>query len=309
MKAMVTGATGMIGRRLCTRLLDSGAELIVLSRNPEKPIFTGQNVRVEKWPQKVNKTWADSLEGVDAVINLAGESIAAVRWTADKKARILNSRKKAAAIMAESIELAEQKPGILVQASAIGIYGDRQDEELDESSGTGAGFLADVCKVWENSSSLSGNQTRRVIIRIGKVLGKTGLLPRLALPYRLFAGGHMGSSRRWFSWIHIDDVVSAVMFAINNPAMEGVFNLTAPEPVLTKEFNETLARILNRPCWFHIPDLAIRLFMGQMGEELLLSGQKVFPSNLLKAGFQFKYTRLDNALKDLLKEGRDGVLL
>ena len=234
------------------------------------------------------------------IINLAGESIAGLRWTKEKKRRIEESRINAGSAMVEAVDKWKTKPDYFVQASAIGFYGDR-DTALNEQSVQGEGFLAEVGQRWEMSTAEIENMgVKRAIVRIGVVLGKEGgILKRLLLPFQLGLGGPVGSGEQDISWIHIEDVAAAVQFLAEKKAT-GVFNLTGPEPVKMKEFTGTLAKVLHRPHLIPVPGPLLKLVMGEMAEELVLTGAPVFPERLLDLGYKFKYNNVTSALTDLV---------
>jgi hypothetical protein len=201
----------------------------------------------------------------------------------------------------EAIKQVDKKPTVVIQASAIGWYGPRQDELLDEDSTPGKGFLASVCRDVESSAKeFEGLGLRCVVIRTGVVLGwDGGAFPKLIKPFRFYLGGHLGSGRQWFSWIHLEDEVAAIKFLMENEHLKGVFNLTAPQPVTMKEFSKILGKVMHRPVWLNVPAFAARLAFGEMADEMLMSGQKVLPKRLLNTGFDFKYTNVEQALNDI----------
>jgi uncharacterized protein (TIGR01777 family) len=303
MRIIITGATGFIGRALSKHLVKAGYEVTTLSRSAKKTseIF-GQEITVAEWDGKTARGWVVQAEGDYAIINLAGENIGAGRWTREKKQSILESRLNAGKALVEAVKLAREKPKVMIQSSAIGYYGSHSEEILDESSPPGKGFLPEVAQSWEASTEeVESSGVRRVIIRTGIVLGKEGgVLPRLLLPFRLFAGGPLGSGNQWFSWIHLEDEIRAIRFLMEKKDLRGVFNLTAPGSLQQKDFCKVLGRVLKRPCWFKVPDFLLRLLMGEMAEELLLSGQRVIPKRLLQAEYRFQYPEAESALREIL---------
>ena len=303
MRIIITGATGLIGNALCQKL-DPDYEIIALSRHPEK-VQLGPNVNVVRWDARSPEALVSYIEGALAVVNLAGESIGSGRWGRAKKQRILESRLNATNAIVEAISLAKNKPEVLIQASAVGYYGFDVREPVNENDVAGCGFLAEVCKKWEQSSkSTEQFGVRRIIIRTGLVLSKDGgALPRLAAPFKFFLGGYPGCGRQWVSWITIEDEVSAIKFLIENRQLSGVFNLTSPNPVTMKQFCETLGWVLKRPCWLPIPALVLRMAFGTMADETILANQKVMPNRLLKSGFKFDYPKTDDALKFIYQKG------
>jgi hypothetical protein len=255
------------------------------------------------WDGKSASGWMDYAESAAAIINLAGESIGSSRWSDKKKQKILRSRLDAGRAVTEAVKSAKNKPGVVIQASAIGIYGKRGNEFLDESSASGDGFLADVAKVWEESTrNIEVLGVRRVIIRTGIVLGADGgTLPRLLLPYRFFVGGPIGSGKHWISWIHLADEIGAILFLLMRKDLDGVFNLTARHPIQNRQFSKELGKALRRPSWLSIPGLFVKLLFGKMAEETILSSQRVLPVRLEEAGYRFVHPDLTEALADLLR--------
>jgi uncharacterized protein (TIGR01777 family) len=301
MKAIITGATGFIGRALC-RLLHKDYEVIALSRDASRAAKSiGDVAKIVEWDGRTTGSWFKEANGAFAIINLAGESIASGRWNESKKADILHSRLGSSKAVLEAIKQMDKKPKVVIQASAIGYYGPRQDEQLDENSTPGKGFLASVCRDVENSvEKIDQLGVRCVVIRSGIVLGRDGgAFVKLVKPFRFFLGGHLGSGRQWFSWIHLDDEVAAIKFLMENEKLKGAFNLTAPKPVTMGEFCKTLGKVLHRPAWLNVPAFAVRMALGRMADEMLLSGQKVLPKRLLNTDFDFKYTDVEQALIDI----------
>jgi len=303
MRVIIIGATGFIGRALCKELYGS-YEVIALSRDGERARqLLGGPAKVVQWDARTPTGWNREADGSHAIINLAGENLASGRWSQARKSRILQSRLDAAKAVVEAVKRLQNKPKVVILASAIGYYGPRQDEQLDEASTPGEGFLASVCRQVERSAEeLENLGVRCVVIRTGVVLGRGGgALPRLILPFRLYFGGHLGTGRQWFSWISLEDEVATIRFLVENEHLRGVFNLTAPKPVTMKEFCQILGKVLNRPVWLNVPAFAARLALGEMADEMLLSGQRVLPTRLPAAGFKFKYPDLEKALSDILK--------
>jgi len=303
-KVIITGGSGFIGRVLAGELAICGYEVIVLSRRPEKAIrHQSSRVHTAHWNPEDPESWMHHLSGDCAIVNLAGDNIASsLRWTAAKKNRILGSRLFVGKAVSEAVKQAVHKPRVLIQASAVGIYGNRYDEVLTEASVPGNGFLADVAGQWEKSISAVRDQgVRCVAIRTGIVLGKGGgFLERVIVPFRLFAGGHPGNGRQWLSWIHLADETQAIRFLIEHEDLNGCFNLTAPGPLTARDFFKTLGRVTKRPSWLHPPAFVLRLLFGELAQELLLSGQRVHPHRLLNAGYVFRYPDVFSALNDLL---------
>ena len=297
MKILVAGGTGFVGRRLLTRLLEEGHQVVLLTRDPEKAqAWHRRGAQVRSW---ADPSWPRALEGQDAVVNLAGEGIADGRWTAARKRRILRSRVDTTRALADAMASAAAPPTILVNASAVGFYGPRGAEALDEAAAPGRGFLAQVCEAWEREALRTRNfGTRVVLLRIGVVLGREGgALKRMLPPFKLGLGGRLGSGTQWFPWIHADDVVGLIVAALQEPALDGPVNAVSPQAATNAEFTRALGRALGRPAVIPVPAPALRLLLGEMSE-MLLGGQLVLPRAAQKAGYRFKYPSLEGCLKD-----------
>lgn len=291
---VVAGGTGFLGRALVAALRAKGRDAVVVTRDPSRAALNAGARAV---------SWSDlpaAVDGADAVVNLAGETIAQ-RWTDAAKARIVASRAEAAEKVGAALRAAKRKPAVLVNASAVGFYGNRGDEELDEASPAGTGFLAETCLAWEEAARRAvPEEVRLVLPRIGVVLGEEGgALSKMLLPFRLGLGGPLGSGRQWMPWIHRDDLVSLLLAALDEPRFEGPVVAAAPNPVTMKEFAATLGRVLRRPALAPAPAFAIRAAMGEMAS-LVLDGQKALPGKALALGFGFRFERLEPALADLL---------
>lgn len=296
MRVAITGGTGLIGRALAADLTEDGHEVIVISRRPEHATDLPLGVRAESWS-------APSMaEGVDAIVNLAGENLSSGRWTDERKRRIVESRLGAGRAVVRAIEAAARKPTVLIQSSAIGYYGSQGDKELTEDSPPGSDFLANVCLQWEASTApVETMGVRRAIIRTAPVLStEGGALPRILLPFRLLVGGPIGHGRQWFSWIQIADEVGAIRFLIENLSATGPYNLASPNPLPYAQFSKAVGRALHRPSWVPVPAFALRLLYGEMADTLLTS-QRVLPHRLMDQGFQFRFPDIDAALRDLLE--------
>lgn len=301
MRVIVTGGTGLIGRPLCAALAGDGDEVIVLSRNPAKVKGLTQGVKVEQWDGKTAQGWGQLADGAGAIVNLAGEGIADGRWSTSRKQRIRDSRVEAGQAVMQAIAAASVKPKVLIQASAVGIYGPRTDEIITEQTSPGKDFLAQVCFDWEASTASAQSKfgVRRAIARTGIVLSLDGgAFPQMALPFKLFAGGPVGSGKQYVPWIHIADEVRAIQFLIRNEKAEGAFNLSAPNPLTSKEFGKVLGQVLGRPSFMPAPAFALKTIFGEMSA-LLLSGQRQIPARLLELGFEFTYPQLEAALRNL----------
>lgn len=302
MNILITGATGLIGRPLVDVLLRQKHTLTILSRSPRdsKP-----GVRYVVWNPADETGIVPEVDGVDAVINLAGEPIAAKRWTRKQKGKIVTSRANATQIIAHSIQSARKKPSVLINASAVGFYGAHGNESVTEESGAGNDFLADVCKAWEaHALRVLDFGVRVVRLRIGVVLAKEGGALKMMLPpFQLGLGGWLGKGNQWLPWVHLEDVVRLISFCLENSKAEGAVNATASQPVTNKAFSMVLAQVLHRPCFAPVPAFALKLLLGEMSG-LLLTGARVLPKKAAELGFTFKFPDLRNALEDLLI--RDG---
>ncbi len=305
-RVIIAGAAGFLGRALC-KALHGDCEIIALSRDALRAAGAiGEWAKVVEWDARTAGTWGRQVEGAQAVINLAGESLAAGRWTQTRRASIVQSRTNSASAIVDAVSGAKVKPAVVIQASGVGFYGLRGDELLDEDSGVGSGFLADVCRRTESTAArVERSGVRYVAIRSGLVLGQEGgVLPRFITPYRFFLGGTLGSGRQWFSWISLEDEIRAIRFLMENQNLKGAFNLTSPNPVTMGQFSRTLGHVLWRPAWTMVPAFILRLVFGQMADEVLLASQKAIPKRLMEAGFTFKYAQLRVALEAVIR-GRD----
>jgi uncharacterized protein (TIGR01777 family) len=310
MRVIITGGTGLIGRSLANSLAKDGHEVIVLSRNKNKTSGLASGVRLEQWDGSSAAGWGALADGAGAIVNLAGASIAGedflpARWTVAYKKRIRDSRVNAGRAVVEAVKAAKVKPGVIVQSSAVGYYGTHADEEITEDSPAGTDFLADVCKEWEASTqAVEDLGVRRVIIRTGIVLSsKGGALPRQALPFKLFAGGPLGSGKQQYPWIHIDDEIAAIRFLMENTNARGVYNLSAPHVVTNAEFSKALGKVLGRPSFLPAPGFAFQIGFGEVAI-LLLEGQRALPKRLLAEGYPFHFAEPELALRDLYQNGK-----
>jgi uncharacterized protein (TIGR01777 family) len=247
-----------------------------------------------------------ALEGIDAVVHLAGENVAGGRWTPEVKARILESRRRGTRLLSESLAQLHSRPRVLVSASAIGFYGDRGDETLREDSEAGTGFLADVCREWEAATAAAADAGIRVVhLRIGVVLSAAGgALAKLLPPFQVGAGGRVGSGAQYMSWIALDDLLGAVLHALRTESLQGALNATAPAPVTNQEFTTVLGRVLGRPTLVPVPAVAARLAFGEMADAVLLASQRVEPARLAATRYTFRFSDLESALRHTL--GREG---
>ena len=301
MKVILAGGTGLLGRALARALLDGEHTVAVLTRNPQQRGLLPPQVPLLPWTPSDPNALAKHLREADAVVNLMGENLAARRWTSARKRALVASRVETGRVLAAAIRLAQPRPKVLLQASAVGYYGDRGDDLVDERTPPGDDFLARLCVEWEASTaSVEALGVRRVVLRTGVVLSSDGgALPRLLLPLRSGLGGPLGTGRQWVPWIHIADHVGAMLFLLTHEAAKGPFNLVAPTPVTNAELTRALAQRLRRPAFFRMPAFALRWLLGEMSAVLLVS-QRVFPNRLLDAGYAFRYPVLDAALDNLL---------
>jgi uncharacterized protein len=288
MRVLLTGGTGFIGASLNRALRGAGHAVTVVSRDPGR--VTSSAVSWDRVGEVVR--------GADALVNLAGAPIAGARWTAAQKQRIRESRVTATRALVDAAGAAATPPAVLVSASAVGYYGPRGDEPLDESAPAGEGFLADVCRAWEVEAERAETLGMRVVrLRIGVVLGPGGgALARMQAPFRAFVGGPLGSGRQWMSWIHVDDVAGLILGALGSERYRGPVNATAPRPVTNREFCATLGRTLARPSWLPAPAFALRLAFGEMAD-MLLTGQRVVPRAAEQSGYRWRYPELLTALR------------
>lgn len=297
MNILITGPTGLLGNALIEKIQKRGDSFTGLTRSSSK-LYKSQGY----WDPDNGEIDLDSLEGHEAVINLAGESITG-RWTPEKKRRIQSSRLLSSELLANSLLKLKSKPSVVVAASAVGFYGDRGDEVLTEESGPGEGFFPDLCVKWEAAfEPLVEAGIRVVNIRIGVVLSKDGgALKEMLMPFKLGLGGRIGDGRQYWSWIAIDDVVGAVFHCIENKEVKGPVNIVAPGSVTNNEFTNDLGEVLGRPTVLPLPAFVARAIFGEMADEALLSSVRVEPQKLLDTGYDFMYVRLSDALEDILK--------
>lgn len=300
MKILITGATGLIGTTLCRSLATDGHELVALSRSAGGPAGLAV-AEVHQWDTQAGPPPQASLKGVDAVVNLAGEPIVARRWSDAQKKLIRDSRVITTRNLVEGLRSADRKPSVLVNSSAVGFYGDRGDEQLEESSPPGHGFMSEVCQEWEREALRASELGIRVVtVRTGVVLSaEGGALQKMLAPFKLGLGGPLGSGKQWFPWIHIRDIVGIYRHAIFNSSLAGAVNGAAPEAATNSEFTRELARVLHRPAFLPVPEMALRVLMGEMSEVLFVS-ERVVPEVALSSGYEFHYPMLAGALEDLL---------
>lgn len=306
MKVAVTGATGFVGSRLVERLQAAGHQVIVFARNLERatrlfPPAAFPGLEIVPYTPLQSGSWQERLNGCDGVVNLAGEPISE-RWTAERKQSILASRQVGTQKLVEGILQANPKPHVLISASAIGYYGTSETATFDESSNSGSGFLAEVCQAWEaEAAKVKPAGVRLVILRIGIVLAMGGAIAKMVTPFKLFAGGPIGSGKQWFSWIHREDLVNLILTALTQPSMEGTYNATAPNPVRMETFCQTMGEVMGRPSWLPVPALALEFLLGD-GAQVVLEGQQVIPKRTQETGFQYQYPTVKPALTEILAE-------
>ncbi len=304
MKIVITGATGFVGTKLVERLQALGDRIVVLARDTQKannlfPQASFPNVEVVGYNPFELGDWAKVISGSDAVINLAGEPLAGVRWTDKRKQEIRDSRVLTTKVLVEAIAQAEVKPQVLISGSAIGYYGTSLDKTFDEYSDAGNDFLANICKYWEDTTeSVTGLGVRLVKLRTGIVLGMGGAIAKMLPIFQVGGGGKLGSGKQWFSWIHLDDLVALIIYALKNPDMTGAINATAPNPVTNAEFTVSLAKAIKRPAFVPVPAAALILVFGEAAT-VLLDGQRVVPHKAQINKFAFQYPDIDSALTQI----------
>jgi uncharacterized protein (TIGR01777 family) len=289
MKVAITGATGFVGSRLVERLQAQGHQPLILTRNRASADRAFPTLEIVAYTPTESGSWQQAIAGCDAVVHLAGEPIAESRWTPERKQEILKSRQLSTQKIVEAIAQANPKPTVLVNASAIGYYGTSETATFDESSPAGNDFLAEVCQAWEaEAQKVKDAGVRLVILRLGIVLGDGGALAKMTPPFKVFAGGPIGTGRQWFSWIHRDDLVNLILEALSRKDIEGVFNATAPNPVRMTELCQTIGETLNRPSWLPVPSFVLEALLGE-GAKVVLEGQQVLPKRTISKGFEYQY--------------------
>lgn len=303
MKVLVSGSTGLIGEGLTAFLSSQGHSVVRLVR-PESHSDSKDGLKLPsvEWDPKAGKIDIAALEGFDAVVHLGGESIAEGRWSAARKEALRLSRVKGTAFLSDTLARLKNPPKVLVVASAIGYYGDRGPEVLNEQSSKGSGFLSDLCQEWETACQPAARAGIRVVnLRIGVVLStKGGALTKMLLPFELGAGGEIGSGNQFLSWVSLDDVLGAILHALNTESISGPVNVTAPNPVTNKEFTKTLGKVLSRPTLIPIPTFGLRILFGEMADECLVAGQNVLPTKLHSSNYEFRNKELEPTLRRIL---------
>lgn len=302
MRVIITGGTGLVGKKLSQIMSADGHDVIVLSRSPGKAVGMSTTVRVEEWNTQSIAGWGQLVDGADAIVNLAGAGIADGRWNRSRKRLIHDSRLDAGNVLVEAVKAAVQKPKTFIQSSAVGYYGTKNgDQEIIESHSPGSDFLAKTCFDWElSTASIEKMGIRRVILRTGIVLSNDGgAFPRIVQPFKMYAGGPLGNGNQWLPWIHEDDEAQAIYFLIKNEEAQGAFNLSAPETLTNREFGQAIGQVMGRPSIMPAPAFAIKAALGEMST-LVLDGQRAVPQKLLELGFTFKYPTAEDALTELL---------
>jgi len=297
MKVLITGSSGLIGSALIPVLQENGHQIVRLVRSKDRVSDSATY-----WNPEAGEIDTSRLEGMDAVVHLAGENVASGRWTKAKMARIRDSRVIGTRLLSESLARLDQPPGVLACASAVGYYGSRGDEELEEESAPGAGFLAEACREWEAATEPAAEKGIRVVnLRFGVVLSQSGgALAKMLFPFRMGCGGIIGGGKQYWSWIAEEDAVRAIHHVLVTEALSGAVNVVAPYPVRNRAFTRTLGGVLRRPTVFPLPAFAARLALGRMADVLLLASARVVPKRLLSSGYEFRFPHLEVALRHLL---------
>ena len=301
MHVLIAGGSGLIGTALSKHLLAEGHSVTVLSRNPQAHSAL-QGVTMVRWDGKTKEGWGHLLNETDAVVNLAGVNLGGGLWTKNRKAKLIGSRLNAGAAIVAAFQAAEHKPEVLLQAAANGYYSPSGDNILTESDPPGTGFQSDLCQRWEQSTQpVEAMGVRRVVTRSGVVFARGALLLNMfLLPFRMFVGGPIGSGRQYLPWIHVDDEVAAFKYLLTNQETSGAYNLMSPQPVRNAELGHAISRVLKRPYWFPVPGFALKLVLGKMSS-VVLDSWRCMPARLTESGFQFKYSDVEAALRDLLR--------
>jgi uncharacterized protein (TIGR01777 family) len=303
-KIIITGATGLIGKKLYKALSRRGDEVTIFTRSMVKGVkkIPGADELIE-WDYSQKNHWQKHVSGKDVIIHLSGANLFGKRWTQEYKELIVESRRLSTKNLVDAMENAERKPSLFICASAVGYYGDRGNETITENSSPGNDYLAEVCKVWEYEAAKAEEYgIRRISVRTGIVLSKEeGALKQMLLPYKFFAGGPLGNGKQWFPWIHIDDIINSYLYCIDNENISGSINAAAPHPVTMNEFAKTLGKVIKRPSLFHVPNFALKIAVGESASAITAS-MKVIPEKLQNSGFTFSYPEPETALRSLLNK-------
>ena len=303
-KIIVTGATGLIGRKICSKLLEQGNEITIFTRNPEaaKKVMIGAKKYV-KWNYNKPEEWKDYLNETDSVIHLAGTNLGSKRWNYEFKKELFNSRIESTRQLVNTIRNCGNKPISFITASAVGFYGDRGDEVLIEKSNPGKDFLSNLCSEWEKEAEkIEDQNVRRVSLRIGLTLSNEGgVLKKFLPPFKIFLGGPLGNGKQWFPWIHIEDLINILIHTIKTESLQGPLNIASPGIVRMNDFATSLGKVLQRPSFFQVPKFILKIAVGEFANAIV-SGQKVSVTKLLNSGYEFKFADLENALKNLLEK-------
>jgi uncharacterized protein len=303
MRIVIAGGSGFLGSALSAALVADGHDVAILTR--KSPLRTPATPRVShvRWaPDGTAGAWRSTIDGVDALVNLAGESIAAKQWSPEQKQKLRDSRLLATRSLTSAIRQAARPPAVFISGSAVGYYGDRGNETLTETSVPGTDFLAGLAKDWEAAANDVTEVTRVALVRTGIVLDQNeGALPKMLTPFRMFVGGPLGSGTQYMPWIHRDDWVRLVSWMMSTEGARGPFNLTSPSPVTNAEFSKALGHALRRPSLLPAPAFALRIMLGEMADALLLSGQRALPVRATDLGFSFRYSQIDEALMSILR--------
>lgn len=301
MRVLVTGASGLIGSALCDALFARGDDVVGLTRDPHRARSANPRVTWHRWEPRLERPDPVALAGVEGVVHLVGERIDQ-RWTKEAKERIMESRRQGTHNLVQAIEALGERPKVMVSQSAVGYYGDRGAERVDENDGPGTSFDSEVVQAWENAArELDGDDVRLVIVRSAPVLtAKGGMLKEMLTPFKLGVGGPLAGGNQYLPWIHIEDEVGILLWALDEGNVSGVVNASSPDPVTNKEFSKALGRALNRPAVTPVPGLVLDLKFGREFGQVLRGGQAVIPKRTLELGYKFRHPDLDEALRDLL---------
>ena len=298
MRVVVAGGSGFLGEPLVRRLVARGDDVAVLSRDPSR-VRAGRGVQ---WDGKSGGPWTSEIGDAGAVINLAGENVGEGRWTEERKRCLIDSRLNATNAIVSALKSAPPRKRTLINASAVGYYGTNRDEELDEQSSKGHGFLADLVEKWESAAIAAQSAARVVVLRLGVVFAADGgALQKMMMPFRFGVGGPVGSGNQWLSWVDRDDLLDAILWALDHENVRGIYNVTAPQPVRNRDFAKILGRMLHRPSIMPAPAFALRLVFGEIADEVLLGGQRALPRRAQSEGFRFAHPELEPALRNIAR--------